>query len=140
MVDASVALAWCFPDEASDRADSILLALEGKTILVPALWKLEVANAILVGERSKRLRPPEIHRFTTLLENLPVTQDDQPVCHCMSNAPRAGIQPICLRRSLPRTSTPSQRRIGDIRRQVANRRTESRGANIHPQFIRQSPP
>jgi predicted nucleic acid-binding protein len=78
-VDASTALAWCFPDETSEHADAILAALEGKTILVPAVWGLEIANAVLVGERSKRLRQPEIRRFTTLLQSLPVVQDARPV-------------------------------------------------------------
>ena len=75
VVDASVALAWCFPDEASDYADKVLVGLEGKQILVPAVWGLEVANAILVGERQKRLGQMEIQRFTTLLASLPITQD-----------------------------------------------------------------
>jgi predicted nucleic acid-binding protein len=79
VVDASTALAWCFPDETSEHADAILAALEGKTILVPAVWGLEIANAVLVGERSKRLRQPEIRRFTTLLQSLPVVQDARPV-------------------------------------------------------------
>lgn len=79
VIDASTALAWCFPDETSDYADSVLVALKGKTILVPAVWSLEIANALLVGERKKRLRQPEILRFTTLLESLSVLQDVQPV-------------------------------------------------------------
>ena len=79
VIDASTALAWCFPDESSDYADSVLVALEGKTILVPAIWALEVANAVLAGERKKRLRQPEILRFTTLLESLVVLEDLQPV-------------------------------------------------------------
>ena len=79
VIDASTALAWCFPDESSDYADSVLVALEGKTILVPAIWSLEIANAVLVGERKKRLRQPEILRFITLLENLSVLEDVQSV-------------------------------------------------------------
>ena len=75
VVDASVALAWCFPDEASVYADGVLLALEGHTMLVPAVWGLEIANAVLTGERSKRLRQPEIRRFTTLLNSLSLVQD-----------------------------------------------------------------
>jgi predicted nucleic acid-binding protein len=78
-MDASVALAWCFPDEASAYADGVLVALEGTAILVPAVWGLEIANAMLVGERLKRLRAPEIQRFTTLVENLSLVQDAQPV-------------------------------------------------------------
>jgi predicted nucleic acid-binding protein len=75
VIDASVALAWCFPDEANDDADAVLDALAGKSGLVPAIWALEVANALLVGERARRLGPPEIRRFTSLLENLSIFQD-----------------------------------------------------------------
>jgi len=79
VVDASVALAWCFPDEGNEYANSVLNALEGWTIFVPAIWGLEIANALLSGERSRRLRQPEIQRFTTLIENLPLFQDVQTV-------------------------------------------------------------
>jgi len=85
VIDASTALAWCFPDESSDYADSVLVALEGKTILVPAVWSLEIANAVLVGERKKRLRQPEILRFITLLESLSVLQDIQPASDHVNN-------------------------------------------------------
>ena len=85
VVDASVALAWCFPDESSDYADAVLVALEGRTILVPAIWGLEITNAVLAGERSKRLRQPEIRRFTTLLESLSPVQDVLPVGDHVSN-------------------------------------------------------
>jgi len=85
VVDASTALAWCFPDETNDYADSVLVALEGKVILVPAIWSLEIANAVLVGERTKRLRQPEILRYTTLLESLSVLQDVQPAGDLVSN-------------------------------------------------------
>lgn len=84
-MDASVALAWCFPDEASNYADGILVALEGRSIGVPGVWALEIANALLVGERSHRLREPEIRRFTTLLENLPFVQDAEPIGEYVSN-------------------------------------------------------
>ncbi|MGA3098378.1 MAG: type II toxin-antitoxin system VapC family toxin [Bryobacteraceae bacterium] len=85
MVDASTALAWCFPDESSDYADGVLTALEGRTILVPALWNLEIANAILVGERRNRLRKAEIRQFAALLEALSLVQDMQPVGEHLSN-------------------------------------------------------
>ncbi len=85
VIDASVALAWCFPDEASEYADGVLVALEGQAMLVPAVWGLEIANAILAGERSNRLRPPEIRRFTTLLESLSTVQDVQPAGDHVSN-------------------------------------------------------
>jgi predicted nucleic acid-binding protein len=49
------------------------------------VWSLEIANAVLVGERKKRLRQPEILRFTTLIESLSVLEDVQPVGDHISN-------------------------------------------------------
>lgn len=84
VVDASIALAWCFPDETSEYADGVLVALEGKTMLVPAVWSLEIANAILAGERRKRLGNPQVEQFTALLESLAVLQDTRPVADHVS--------------------------------------------------------
>jgi predicted nucleic acid-binding protein len=85
VVDASITLAWCFPDESSDYADRVLLSLERKPILVPAVWCLEVANAILVGERRKRVLPADIKHFLTLLDELSLVEDVQSVTEHMSN-------------------------------------------------------
>lgn len=85
VVDASIALAWCFSDETSDYADAVLVALEGKTMLVPSVWSLEIANALLVGERRQRLNQPEIKQFTTLLESLSLVQDRRVVAEHVSD-------------------------------------------------------
>jgi predicted nucleic acid-binding protein len=53
--------------------------------LVPAVWSLKVANAILVGERRKRLNQPEIKQFMTLPENLPFVQDTRRVAMHISD-------------------------------------------------------
>ncbi|MGO9270858.1 MAG: type II toxin-antitoxin system VapC family toxin [Terriglobia bacterium] len=85
VVDASVALAWCFPDEASQYADGVLVALRGQAIVVPAVWGLEIANAVLVGERRKRLKQPEILRFVALLEGLSIFPEGQAVSESVHN-------------------------------------------------------
>ena len=85
VVDASVALAWCFPDEASNYADSVLLAIENQTILVPTIWPVEITNALLVGERRKRIRQPDVRRFVELLKGLDVTVDTQSVADSVNN-------------------------------------------------------
>jgi predicted nucleic acid-binding protein len=85
VIDASVALAWCFPDEASDYADGVLVALENQTAIVPSIWSVEVTNALLVGERRKRIQQPEIRRFVELLKGLDIVEDGQPFVETMSN-------------------------------------------------------
>jgi predicted nucleic acid-binding protein len=85
VVDASVALAWCFPEEASEYADRILVALEGHAILIPPLWAVEITNAVLMAERRKRVKQPEIRRFVELLDALTVIMDSQSVAESVSN-------------------------------------------------------
>ena len=60
--------------------------LERDTMVVPPLFALEVANAVVVGERRKRLRHAEIRRFFALLDGISVIQDVQPVGRMMSSA------------------------------------------------------
>ena len=84
-MDASVALAWGFPDEANEYADTVLSGLAQSTMLVPALFALEVTNALVVGERCKRIRPTEIRRFLALLAGIPMVQDIQPIGGSMSS-------------------------------------------------------
>jgi predicted nucleic acid-binding protein len=84
-IDASVALAWCFPDEASNYADSVLLALENQTVIVPTIWAVEITNALLVGEWRKRIRQPEIRRFVDLLKGLSVVEERQKFAETVSN-------------------------------------------------------
>lgn len=58
--DASVALAWCFPDETNAYADALLRRFRDETAMVRAIWPLEVANALVVGVRRSRLTPRAI--------------------------------------------------------------------------------
>jgi len=56
VVDASVALAWCFEDERSTFTDGLLERLRrGDRIVVPAHWPTEILNGLLVAERRKRI-------------------------------------------------------------------------------------
>jgi predicted nucleic acid-binding protein len=85
VVDASVALAWCFPDEASAYADGVLVALEGRTVIVPAVWALEIANALLVAERRKRVKQQGVRRFVELLGGLTIIEHSQTVADTVSH-------------------------------------------------------
>jgi predicted nucleic acid-binding protein len=60
VVDASVAIAWIHPAQATGHTDAMLDAIaEGATIDVPALWPLEVANALIVLVRRRKLADDE---------------------------------------------------------------------------------
>ena len=76
VVDASVALAWHFEDEASEYADRVLERLREDRAAAPSIWSLEVANALLVAERRGRLSPAKVARAVELLLELPISIHD----------------------------------------------------------------
>lgn len=51
VIDASIALAWCFEDEASPATDAIADEVRTSGALVPSLFHLEVGNILLQAER-----------------------------------------------------------------------------------------
>ena len=77
VIDNSIVMSWCFKDEVSQYADSILDSLEYCTAIVPSIWPLEVGNVLLVAERKKRLSRADSTRFITLLSELPITMDQE---------------------------------------------------------------
>jgi len=73
VVDASVAVAWCYPDEKSDFTDSVLQDLvRGDGAVAPRLWIYEMQNCVLMGVRRKRIELDLAEEFLTSLERLPV--------------------------------------------------------------------
>ena len=78
VIDASVVMTWCFKDEVSRYADSILDSLEHFTAITPCIWPLEVGNVLLVAERKNRLSEAASIRFVALLSELPISVDQEP--------------------------------------------------------------
>jgi predicted nucleic acid-binding protein len=72
VVDASVALAWCFQDEGGDHAVAVLERLRSSEAVAAAHWPLEVANGLLMAERRKRLSLADCRRIVRLLLSLPI--------------------------------------------------------------------
>jgi predicted nucleic acid-binding protein len=73
VVDASVALTWCFPDENSTLAHRVAqMFKEGDSAIAPSFWPHEVLNALLVGEKRKRISGDLIRTFLTDLATLPI--------------------------------------------------------------------
>lgn len=71
-LDTSVALSWCFADEASPGTERVLDILADDTAIVPVIWPLEIANALCVAERHGRLHPADSARFVDLIGSLPI--------------------------------------------------------------------
>lgn len=56
VADASVAIGWVHPAQATRDTAAMLQAIaDGATLEVPALWPLEVANALVVLVRRRKL-------------------------------------------------------------------------------------
>jgi predicted nucleic acid-binding protein len=77
VLDCSVTLAWFFEDETNAYAEAVEDSLLSAVAVVPALWPLEVGNALLVGERRGRTTEAKVSAFLTLLKSLPIEQDDE---------------------------------------------------------------
>jgi predicted nucleic acid-binding protein len=75
VIDTSIAMAWCFEDEATEATDTVLDLLRNDQAVVPAIWPLEVANVLLVAERRGRLSEAQASRFLELLTQLPINVD-----------------------------------------------------------------
>jgi len=76
VLDAAVALSWCFPDETNAYADPVLHRLADETALVPTRWPLEVANALVVGIRRGRLTREQAFEALHLLNELPIEVEE----------------------------------------------------------------
>ncbi len=78
VADASVAVGWVHPAQATRQTDAMLDAIaEGAIIEVPALWPLEVANALTVLVRRRKLTKDERQTALGWLRALPLRVDHE---------------------------------------------------------------
>lgn len=77
VLDCSVSMAWWFDDEYDVYAEQVLDLLDQAAAIVPAVWPLEVTNALLIGERRGRISPDDSSRVTELIAQLPIIVDEE---------------------------------------------------------------
>ena len=77
VVDASVALSWCFADEASPETDALLDLIRDQGAVVPGLWHLELANVLLQAEKRGRLGAGDVTTRLELIVALPISTDHE---------------------------------------------------------------
>jgi predicted nucleic acid-binding protein len=73
VLDSSIALSWCLPDE--DETDRIQQEVAGSGAIAPAHWPLEVANALLMAERRQRISADFRNAALNDLRALPIILD-----------------------------------------------------------------
>ncbi len=115
VLDGSITLAWYFKDEADPYADAVAARLPDVQAVVPGIWPLEVANAVLMGERRKRSSEAQAAKWLRYLRSLPIHVDDQTNARAWTDvlgfgrahklsAYDAAYLELALRRALPLAS------------------------------------
>lgn len=75
VLDASVAISWCFPNDPTENTPysrAILQYVEEADIVVPEIWAFEIANGIFVAYKRNRITEADIYEYVQLLESLPI--------------------------------------------------------------------
>jgi len=80
VLDASVVLTWCFPDENAAMAQHVAdMFKQGDAAIAPSFWPHEVLNALLAGEKRKRISKELVGSFLDDLATLPIFLEQFPV-------------------------------------------------------------
>lgn len=77
VLDGSATLAWCFDDETTPSIDALMIQVASDGAIVPALWRLEVANGLRYGIRRQRLTAEKRDALLTALEELDIRTDPE---------------------------------------------------------------
>ena len=75
VVDASVALAWCFPEQVTPFSERLLEGLGPNEALVPVVWPFEMANALVRAERRNKITGHDVDILRAKLRRLPIHID-----------------------------------------------------------------
>lgn len=84
VVDASMAIAWQFEDEATPSTDTVLRLTMREGAIVPTIWCLEVANVLRMAVRKRRCTEDFFEAAISRLRNLPIHEDGETSDHAWS--------------------------------------------------------
>ncbi len=77
VIDSSIALTWCFEDEASPETDKLFERIRDDGAVVPGLWYLELSNVLLQAEKRGRISAGDIATRLDLIAELPISVDQE---------------------------------------------------------------
>ena len=77
VLDCSVALSWCFDDEATPETHALLDRVRDEGAVVPSLWHLELSNVLLQAERRRRISAEDAATRLDLFAALPISTDPE---------------------------------------------------------------
>ncbi len=116
IVDASVGFAWVYQGQATPETDQLLNEVAaGATVIVPALWFLEMSNVLLIAQRRHRLTAIQRKAALEKLTAMQFTVDEEEAHHAFGRTSElaekygltiydAAYLELALRRSLPLAS------------------------------------
>jgi predicted nucleic acid-binding protein len=78
VADSSIGIGWVHPGQATELTRRLLAEAQGgATVVVPSVWHLEVANALLVAVRCKLMNNTHRRNGLALLSQFRLAVDDQ---------------------------------------------------------------
>jgi predicted nucleic acid-binding protein len=85
ILDSSVTLAWIYGDETTEAIRRVFDAIADNGAMVPALWRLEVANSLTMAVRKRRIDPDFRRAALADLALLDITTDQQTDSHAWTD-------------------------------------------------------
>jgi predicted nucleic acid-binding protein len=83
VLDASVAISWCFPGDPTENSPysrRVLQEMIASDAVVPEVWPFEIANNIFVSHsKRKRIDDQQISEYLELLRALSIRVEYQPL-------------------------------------------------------------
>jgi predicted nucleic acid-binding protein len=83
VLDASVAISWCFPGDPTEntpQSRNVLNHLAFQNAIVPEIWAFEIANSIFVSHNKRaRINEEQVLEYLSLLKALPIRVESQPL-------------------------------------------------------------
>lgn len=77
VADASVAMSWCFLDEATTATRELYDDLGRVSLLVPTLWYIELTNVLYLAEKNRRIPAKRVTEFINFVATLEMEIDDE---------------------------------------------------------------
>jgi len=92
VLDPSLALSWFFGDERTAQADAVLDRVVEEGAVVPALWRLEIANGLQMALRRKRIDAAFRDNALAELTAMAISIDGETDAHAWSTTLRLSDQ------------------------------------------------
>lgn len=67
VLDAPVALAWCYEDESTTESEELFDALNDGHAVAPGIWLFEIMNSLVQARKRDRIPESKMHQFLGML-------------------------------------------------------------------------